>query len=97
MYSSDNNTATLRGKCDGCDTSVQIPTLDVIEIMGYDFYPQFTTFTLNGFKINIDTQSSSYLPLSRRLYIKTKNLINLSNADAFELSWTHQAIGENYF
>ncbi|KAK5978421.1 hypothetical protein GCK32_012998 [Trichostrongylus colubriformis] len=75
--------------------SVKIPTLDVIEILGYDFYPIFSSFTLNGVKVNIDTQASSYMSLSRRLFISTKNLINLSKADAFELSWSHQPVGDD--
>ncbi|XGW25367.1 hypothetical protein V3C99_006640 [Haemonchus contortus] len=92
LYTSSYDTSTLSGKCFGCDSSVQIPTLDVIEILGYDFYPIFTTFTLNGAKVNIDTQASSYMPLSRRLYISTKNLIPLAKSNSFVLSWSHQPV-----
>ncbi|KAK6043637.1 glycosyl hydrolase, family 31, partial [Cooperia oncophora] len=97
MFSSDSSTSTLRGKCDGCDPSVQNYKnhWDVIEILGYDFYPSFASFTLNGVKVNIDTQSSSYMALSRRLYISTKNLINLSTTQDFQLSWSHQPVNED--
>ncbi|VDL71286.1 unnamed protein product [Nippostrongylus brasiliensis] len=90
-YSSTTSKATFSGSFDG-DRSVAIPTLDVIEILGYEYYPVLTSFYLNGAKINVNAQTSSYNPISHRLFISTKNFISLSAGSSFVLTWTHQPL-----
>lgn len=95
IYSSTASAANFSLHCD-CDKSVSIPTLDVIEILGYDYFPSFTSFYLNGQKINVNVQTSSYSQVSRRLFISTKRLIDLQMATDFTLTWSHQPPSSDY-
>ncbi|RCN51727.1 glycosyl hydrolase, family 31 [Ancylostoma caninum] len=93
-FTMTSSTATLSGVCESCDLSVSIPSLDVIEVLGYGYYPNFSSFQLNGKKVNINVQTSSFSPFSRRLLISTPNLVKLSDYASsdgrFVLSWSHQ-------
>ncbi|VDO22318.1 unnamed protein product [Heligmosomoides polygyrus] len=72
--------------------SLTIPTLDTLEIFNYAYYPDFTSFVLNGQKVNVNVQTSNYNPYKKILYISTKNLIDLHSMPAggvSTLSWKH--------
>ncbi|EYB82493.1 hypothetical protein Y032_0358g3401 [Ancylostoma ceylanicum] len=88
-YLSTDQTATLTIKTEHQAKSLAIPTLDTIEIFNYNHYPDYTSFLLNGKKINIDVQSSSYSPFTKILYISTKKLIDLSTGTLANLTWSH--------
>ncbi|KIH66498.1 glycosyl hydrolase, family 31 [Ancylostoma duodenale] len=92
-FTMTSGNATLSSVCESCDPSVSIPSLDVIEVLGYGYYPNFSNFQLNGKKVNINVQTSSFSPFSRRLLISTSNLVKLSDytpSGGFILSWSHQ-------
>lgn len=77
---------------DGIATAalLAIPTLDVIEVLGYSHYPDFNTFNLDGKKINVNVQLSSYNAFKQRLYISTPKLIDLSAITGSSvLQWSH--------
>ncbi|KAK6746809.1 hypothetical protein RB195_000206 [Necator americanus] len=91
------NAASLAGECESCSPSVTIPSLNLIDVFGYGYYPDFTSFQLDGKKVNINVLTSSFSPITRRLVISTDNLVTLSNYvnssnNRFLLSWNHQAI-----
>jgi hypothetical protein len=69
-----------------------IPTLDVVEALGYAYTPNFTSFTLNGLPVTIDTGASSYTASTKRLLISTARLIDLNQAtpsNPLIFSWNH--------
>ncbi|CAJ0930944.1 unnamed protein product, partial [Mesorhabditis belari] len=72
-----------------------LPTLDIIEIFGYEYYPDFNSFIWNGKSINVNVQTSTYYPLRKMLYIKTKGLIDLNDVASRAtsvLTWSHRVV-----
>ncbi|CAD6197216.1 unnamed protein product [Caenorhabditis auriculariae] len=67
-------------------TTVPVPTLDILEIFDFRGTPDYRSFKLNGQTVNINVQTSSYSPITKRLYISTKGLIDLSKGDVV-LEW----------
>ncbi|CAJ0608575.1 unnamed protein product [Cylicocyclus nassatus] len=94
-YSSSSESATLTIKTEQQAKSLPVPTLDTLEIFGYSFYPDFTSFQLNGKKVNINVQTSSYSPHTQILYISTKNLIDISTGTSTTLTWKHAVAYES--
>ncbi|KJH46330.1 glycosyl hydrolase, family 31 [Dictyocaulus viviparus] len=88
-YYEDCEGAYLSIKTERKATSLVIPTLDTLEIFNYKYFPDFNSFTLNGRKINVDVQSSSYQPFTKILSITTRNFIDLSKETISNLSWKH--------
>ncbi|WKX94046.1 hypothetical protein Q1695_011364 [Nippostrongylus brasiliensis] len=74
--------------------TLTVPTLDVIEIFNYHYNPDFTSFTLNGQKINVNVQTSYYNPFKKILYISTKNFLDLTVNGIRNLSWKHADVSE---
>ncbi|KAK6734135.1 hypothetical protein RB195_017734 [Necator americanus] len=68
---------------------LRIPYLDTLEIFNYRHNPDFDSFSLNGEKVKIDTESSNYNIDSKILYISTKNLIDMATGKPVELTWKH--------
>ncbi|VDL73687.1 unnamed protein product [Nippostrongylus brasiliensis] len=76
------------------NATLTVPTLDVIEIFNYHYNPDFTSFTLNGQKINVNVQTSYYNPFKKILYISTKNFLDLTVNGIRNLSWKHADVSE---
>ncbi|CAJ0930918.1 unnamed protein product, partial [Mesorhabditis belari] len=90
-YSYSRTAASLNARWSTSISNYTLPTLDIIDIVGYDYTPDFNSFYLNGKRININIQTSSYSPFTRRLFISTKNLIDM-NAESTTLAWSHKAV-----
>ncbi|KAK6057304.1 glycosyl hydrolase, family 31, partial [Cooperia oncophora] len=90
-YYSDSQNGYLSIKTERQSNSLAVPTIDTVEIFNYRFYPDFSSFTLNGKKVNINVQTSSYNPYKSILYVSTKNLIDISGEGFANLSWKHSA------
>lgn len=91
-FSQTASQATLKLTSSGTTTAtaLPIPTLDVIEVLGYSHYPDFTSFTLDGKKLNVNVQLSSYNAFKQILFISTPNLIDMSSvAGTSVLQWRH--------
>ncbi|OZC08404.1 glycosyl hydrolase, family 31 [Onchocerca flexuosa] len=67
-----------------------VPTLDVVDIIGYQYLPKLSEMWLNGIPIKIDNQKSYYDNSKNRLLIVKKNLLNIANGEKQTLSWYHQ-------
>uniref|UniRef100_A0A8R1XWR3 P-type domain-containing protein n=1 Tax=Onchocerca volvulus TaxID=6282 RepID=A0A8R1XWR3_ONCVO len=67
-----------------------VPTLDVVDIIGYQYHPSLSEMWLNGIPIKIDNQKSYYDSSKNRLLIVKKNLLNIANGEKQTLSWYHQ-------
>ncbi|XGW11778.1 hypothetical protein V3C99_012895 [Haemonchus contortus] len=88
-YHADNQGAYLSVRTEHLTKSLTIPTIDTLEIFNYNYYPDFSSFKLNGKKVDIDTQNSHYDNIKGILYITTKNLVNVSSGDLANLTWEH--------
>uniref|UniRef100_A0A1I7ZM87 Alpha-glucosidase n=1 Tax=Steinernema glaseri TaxID=37863 RepID=A0A1I7ZM87_9BILA len=69
---------------------VDMPALETIEILGYEGTPNFDTFTVNGKRLSVDLQESSYSPFTQVLVIHATNLIppnELSNHIILTIKW----------
>lgn len=73
-----------------------MPTLDVIEIFGYNHQPDFQTFTLNKKAIDIQKSKSSYDKEKKIFRINIINLIDFTkNEPVWKLSWKN--VGYNQY
>ncbi|KAK6010952.1 hypothetical protein OSTOST_23974 [Ostertagia ostertagi] len=50
-------------------------------------YPDFSSFTIDGGKVNINVQSSLYDSRKKILYISSAKLIDMSKGGTITLSW----------
>ncbi|PAV80118.1 hypothetical protein WR25_02992 [Diploscapter pachys] len=86
-----STSAVFSGLCEKC-SDVDIPPLSIIEALGYPATPDFNSFILNGNKVNINVQLSSYSAITKRLFINTPKLIGLRTiASPFTLKWNHSS------
>uniref|UniRef100_A0A7I4Y3Y9 P-type domain-containing protein n=1 Tax=Haemonchus contortus TaxID=6289 RepID=A0A7I4Y3Y9_HAECO len=90
-YHADSQNGYLSINTERQAKSLNIPTVDTLEIFNYNYYPDFSSFMLNGKKVNINVQTSSYNPHQKILYISTKNLIDISGQGSANLSWKHSS------
>uniref|UniRef100_A0A158Q8C6 alpha-glucosidase n=1 Tax=Elaeophora elaphi TaxID=1147741 RepID=A0A158Q8C6_9BILA len=67
-----------------------IPTLDVMDIIGYRYQPNLSEVWLNGKLVEIDIQQSHYDSSKNRLLIAKRNLVNIASGKKQTLSWHHQ-------
>lgn len=70
-----------------------VPTIDILDIIGYHYYPNLDEAMLNGKPVKINMQSSYYDSLRGRLFIKTVNLLNIGKAEQMSkltLLWPHE-------
>ncbi|CAG9537346.1 unnamed protein product [Cercopithifilaria johnstoni] len=67
-----------------------VPTLDVVDVIGYRYHPKLNEVWLNGMLVEIDIQQSHYDDSKNRLLIIKKNLVNIANGKKQTLSWSHQ-------
>ncbi|VDL71128.1 unnamed protein product [Nippostrongylus brasiliensis] len=75
-YTADDNGASLSIKMEHRANSLEIPTLDLLEIFNYRYEPDLSSFTRNG---------------NQRVFlVHAKGLINLSTADNLKLTWKHK-------
>ncbi|CAJ0565183.1 unnamed protein product, partial [Mesorhabditis spiculigera] len=91
-YSATDGQATVNIGCSS-PMELTLPTLDVIEIFGYAYTPDYTSFYWNGNKLNVNVQTSSYNALRRILTLRTVGLIDLNVAAQRTnnvLTWTHK-------
>ncbi|EPB70958.1 SANTA protein [Ancylostoma ceylanicum] len=87
-YSSTEEGASLSIKTEH-SASLQIPTLDTLEIFNYRYHPDFNSFQLNNKEIDIDVEISSYDPNTAILYISSEHLIKMTGKGPFVLKWEH--------
>ncbi|KAK6059574.1 hypothetical protein COOONC_02796, partial [Cooperia oncophora] len=66
-----------------------VPTLDLIEIFHYKYFANFTSFKLDGKKIDVDLKTSYHDNTKDILYISAKKLIDLSKGGTRNFSWSH--------
>uniref|UniRef100_A0A0M3KE34 Maltase-glucoamylase n=1 Tax=Anisakis simplex TaxID=6269 RepID=A0A0M3KE34_ANISI len=69
--------------------SLKIPSLDIIDIIGYDYFPDLHKATMNGKAVSIDLSKSSYNILTKRLYIETDQFIKWPLRSKITLTWPH--------
>ncbi|KAJ1363754.1 hypothetical protein KIN20_023685 [Parelaphostrongylus tenuis] len=74
--------------------SFSVPTLDTLEILNYKYFPDFTSFMLNGKTVNVDTKLSSYKPSTKVLSVAMRNFIDMSTG-TINLSWRHSTAANN--
>uniref|UniRef100_A0A158P7E8 Gal_mutarotas_2 domain-containing protein n=1 Tax=Angiostrongylus cantonensis TaxID=6313 RepID=A0A158P7E8_ANGCA len=67
--------------------SFSAPTIDTLEILNYNYFPDLRSFKLNNQAVDVNVQSS-YNPLTTSLYVTAKNFIDIS-AGTVNLSWNH--------
>ncbi|GMS93692.1 hypothetical protein PENTCL1PPCAC_15867, partial [Pristionchus entomophagus] len=63
------------------------PKLEYLEIFDFPSSPSYTSFTLNGGVLSIDTQKSKYSPITRILMIYFGTPIDFSTAGVQTISW----------
>lgn len=63
-----------------------IPTLDVIEIFGYPYIPDFNTAKSNGVSVSI-SQCASYNAIKQLVSIKCHNLIKIAIDSPLIFTW----------
>lgn len=73
-----------------------MPTMDIIEILGYDIFPDFSTFTIiKGCLIvvypSIDKTLWYFDDIKKLLHIETKDLIGLTANESITLTWKNAA------
>uniref|UniRef100_A0A0M3HPG6 P-type domain-containing protein n=1 Tax=Ascaris lumbricoides TaxID=6252 RepID=A0A0M3HPG6_ASCLU len=66
---------------------VNLPKLDVIEIFGYPYYPDFSTTTLNGVSIRVN--ETTYSPEKKMLRMQDTNMIDWSAPHTLQMVWEH--------
>uniref|UniRef100_A0A914EEX1 P-type domain-containing protein n=1 Tax=Acrobeloides nanus TaxID=290746 RepID=A0A914EEX1_9BILA len=71
-------------------TDLPVPTMDNIEILGYQYTPDLSTVKLNDQPVAIDMKHSLYDSQTKILNITTMGLINLNSGRKFLLSWNHR-------
>lgn len=68
-----------------------IPTLDIIDVIGYGYNPQLDKAQLDGKSISISMQTSRYDRTNKHLHIETNKLINLSKGSKITFTWPHSS------
>lgn len=67
-----------------------MPSLNLIEIFGYNYQPNFLSFKLNDQPINNRKTKFIYNKIKKILIINKKNLINFAkNGPVWILSWNN--------
>lgn len=67
-----------------------MPTLDVVDVIGYHYHPKLNEVWVNGISVEIDIQQSHYNSSTNRLLIVKKNLVNIASGKKQTLSWSHR-------
>uniref|UniRef100_F1KSW9 Maltase-glucoamylase n=1 Tax=Ascaris suum TaxID=6253 RepID=F1KSW9_ASCSU len=71
---------------------IVLPSLDIIDVIGYNYYPDLHKATLNGREAHMDLKKSSYSMLTKRLYIETAKFIKLPILSKVILTWPHSEV-----
>lgn len=66
---------------------VPLPTLDIIEVFNQQAPPNMKSFKINGSPVNVNVQKTTYSAISKRLYISTSYLIDLTSSDTITFTW----------
>uniref|UniRef100_A0A915PSC0 alpha-glucosidase n=1 Tax=Setaria digitata TaxID=48799 RepID=A0A915PSC0_9BILA len=80
LYITPNHTAV----------GLTVPTIDVVDIIGYHYQPKLDEVRLNEKLIKIDTEKSHHDSSKNRLLIMKRNMIDIANGKKQTLSWSHQ-------
>lgn len=67
-----------------------VPSLDVVDVIGYCYHPELSEVRLNGMLVKIDIQHSYYDNTKNRLMLVKKDLVEISSGKKHTLSWTHK-------
>ncbi|KHN73908.1 Sucrase-isomaltase, intestinal [Toxocara canis] len=67
-----------------------IPSMDVIEIFGYEFEPDFTTAKLNGESAKVDLKKSRWNQERKLVHIEGPGLIGLQRRLLATFTWEHK-------
>lgn len=71
---------------------IVLPSLDIIDVIGYNYYPDLHKAMLNGREAHMDLKKSSYSMLTKRLYIETAKFIKLPILSKVILTWPHSEV-----
>jgi len=91
-FTASASSAQLNVTCTKAAQQLPIPTLDILEVLGYTYTPDFNSFKLNNNPVSIDTQLSNYNSATNRLFISTARLIDISTIGAGTssvMTWNH--------
>ncbi|PIO74948.1 hypothetical protein TELCIR_03027, partial [Teladorsagia circumcincta] len=61
-YYADSQNGYLSIKTERQARSLTVPTIDIVEIFNYNYYPDFSSFILNGKKEEVDSAGDFYRP-----------------------------------
>jgi len=76
------------------NSSLPLPTLNALEILGFPYQPSFSSLSLNGAPIAVDTNQSSYDSVKKILRIIAVPLINFSTGgNQWNLNWAREQQG----
>ncbi|VDM23795.1 unnamed protein product [Toxocara canis] len=66
---------------------VHIPTLDIIEIFGYSYFPDFSTITFSGFPLKVN--QTTFCAQTNILRMQGTRMIDWSAPGIIQLMWNH--------
>ncbi|KHN82742.1 hypothetical protein Tcan_17449 [Toxocara canis] len=69
---------------------VHIPTLDIIEIFGYSYFPDFSTITFSGFPLKVN--QTTFCAQTNILRMQGTRMIDWSAPGIIQLMWNHSRI-----
>uniref|UniRef100_A0A914ZGG9 Uncharacterized protein n=1 Tax=Parascaris univalens TaxID=6257 RepID=A0A914ZGG9_PARUN len=85
-FAVNSDSAVLEIKRENAATTVDLPTLDLIDIFGINYSPDPESFKLNNAKTTV---ASSYNAEKKTLRIEAKGLIDWKTLASVQLSWQH--------
>uniref|UniRef100_A0A0N5AKZ6 P-type domain-containing protein n=1 Tax=Syphacia muris TaxID=451379 RepID=A0A0N5AKZ6_9BILA len=70
-------------------TALDLPTLDTIDILGYDRNIHISSFTLNNQTLTVNSSSITYNKKVQMVRIKVNKFLSLTSANNIRLAWEH--------
>uniref|UniRef100_A0A9J2P2Z6 P-type domain-containing protein n=1 Tax=Ascaris lumbricoides TaxID=6252 RepID=A0A9J2P2Z6_ASCLU len=85
-FAVNSDSAVLLIKREKADTTVDLPTLDLVDIFGINYSPDPSSFKLNNAPVSV---TSNYNAEKKTLRIEAKGLIDWKTLASVQLSWQH--------
>ncbi|GMT03543.1 hypothetical protein PENTCL1PPCAC_25717, partial [Pristionchus entomophagus] len=73
-------------------TSIDVPALAELEIFDYPSAPDYSSFTLNGAKLSVNTQASKYSAVSKVLTLAFSQRIPVNKEGTTTIRWSNSKI-----
>ncbi|GMR33125.1 hypothetical protein PMAYCL1PPCAC_03320, partial [Pristionchus mayeri] len=70
-------------------STINVPSLIELEIFNYQVTPDFTSFTLNGSKLSVNTQASKYSKFTKILTIVFSQGVAVNKEGPVTIQWTN--------